>query len=169
MIDIKDVKPPVDIPGLPWLWWVLAAAIAAAIFFISRFWQKRNTRLAAAFIIKIPWELAHERLADLERRNLFAQGKVKEYFSELSDIIRRYIEDRFDIQAPEMTTEEFLNAVGDSVRVEKKHQEILKDFLNLSDMVKFAKYGPNVNEAAQSMVLAKRFVDETRERAALSD
>ncbi len=159
--DIRDVRPPVDLPGFPWWGWLVILLLCAAVFALYRYWQSRRSRPTAA-APKTSWELAYERLAQLERQNLFGQGKVKEYYIALSDIIRRYIEDRFNIQAPEMTTEEFLNSVKANAFVADKHQGTLKEFLNFSDMVKFAKYGPSAWEARESFDLARRFVDETK-------
>ncbi len=168
--DVKDVKPPVSIPGSPWLLWVFVLALAVVIYFLFRYWQRNKIKFVKPIIPKEPWELAYQRLQDLKHRDLFVQGKTKEYFIELSGIARQYIEQRFDIHAPEMTTEEFLNSVKTTPLIEAKHQEILKSFLVLCDMVKFAKYGPDIDEAGKSFELVKQFVDETKEgRMAIGD
>ena len=161
--DIRDVRPPVDVPGISlWVWIILILFLVTAIgiYFYWKWYRARKSRAAVA--AKTSWETAYERLAELERQNFFAQGKIKEYFSGLSDIVRRYIEDRFNIHAPDMTTEEFLNSVKTNPFIEQKHKDILKKFLILSDMVKFAKYGPNVSEARETFELAQKFVDETK-------
>jgi len=136
----------------------LIAAAALVVFLLMR---HRLHSFRPIVVPKTPGEIAYERIAGLERRNLLAQGKVKEYFSALSDIIRRYIEARFNIQAPEMTTEEFLNSLKSNPSIDTKHKETLKKFLLLSDMVKFAKYGPDVTEVKESLELAKQFIRET--------
>jgi hypothetical protein len=160
-MDIRDVRPPIDVPGIPlWVWLIVLFLAAAAAGYV--YWKKRHARVQAVVLPQTSWEIAYGRLAELEARDFFGQGKVKEYFSTLSTIIRRYIEDRFNIHAPDMTTEEFLNSVKANPFIEEKHKEILRQFLNLSDMVKFAKYGPNPSEAKDSFALAKRFVDETK-------
>lgn len=163
--DIRDVKPPVSVPGSPWFLWIVLLALAVIIFFLFRYWQRNKARFSKLVIPKAPWETAHERLQDLKRRDLFAHGKSKEYFIELSAITRQYIEGRFDIHAPEMTTEEFLNSVKATPLIETKHKEILKSFLVLCDMVKFAQYGPDAEEAGKSFELVQRFVDETKVEA----
>ena len=159
--NIKDVKPPVDIPGTLSLLWLLLVLLAIGGFLFLRWRQQKKPR--APIVVKTPWEQAYEELQELERRNLFGQGQIKEYFSRLSAIVRRYIEKRFDIQAPEMTTEEFLNSVKNAPGIEARHKEILKNFLVLCDMVKFAKYGADEKEARQSFELVKRFVNETKD------
>jgi hypothetical protein len=160
--DIRDVKPPVSLPEFPWLVIVIVITALTALIFCLWYWFRLRRAYPKKVEIKSPWEIAYQRLQDLRERNLFGQGMVKEHFTELSDITRKYIEGRFDIHTPEMTTEEFLGFVKNSPLVETKHKEILKNFLRLADMVKFAKYGPSADEAVQSFELAKRFVDETK-------
>jgi hypothetical protein len=160
--DLKDVKPPVSLPEFPWLLIVLVIAGIALLIFCVWYWRHRRRVYPKKIEIKPPWEIAYQRLQDLRQRDLFGQGMAKEHFTELSDITRKYIEGRFDIHTPEMTTEEFLEFVKNSPLIQTKHKEILKSFLRLSDMVKFAKYGPSANEAGQSFELVKRFVDETQ-------
>ena len=160
--DLKDVKPPVSLPEFPWLLIVLIVVAAAVLIFCLWYWFRIRRVYPKKVEIKPPWEIAYQRLQDLRQRDLFGQGMAKEHFTELSDITRKYIEGRFDIHTPEMTTEEFLGFVKNSPLVETRHKEILKSFLRLSDMVKFAKYGPSADEAGQSFELAKRFVDETK-------
>jgi hypothetical protein len=159
--EIRDVKPPVTVPGSPWWHWLWIVVLAGLAWILFMYWKKYRLKFQKPPVVKTAWEMAYERLADLERQNLFAQGKVKDYFSALSDITRRYIEDRFNVHAPEMTTEEFLNSVKANPFIADQQKEILKKFLVLSDMVKFAKYGPTAGEAKESFDLAKRFVDET--------
>ena len=91
------------------------------------------------------------------------QGKVKEYYFELSNIARHYIENRFRLKAPEMTTEEFLFSLRESAILSGTHKNLLKKFLNLCDIVKFAKYAPNEEAIEKSFGAAKKFVDETKE------
>jgi hypothetical protein len=160
-MDIRDVRAPVDVPGIPgWVW--LAVVLAAAVIAGYWYWRKLRASATPPAAPQTSWAMAYARLAELKARDLFGQGKVKEYFIALSAIIRRYIEDRFNIHAPDMTTEEFLNSVKTNPFIEDKHKDILRQFLNLSDMVKFAKYGPNPSEAKDSLLLVQRFVDETK-------
>lgn len=107
-------------------------------------------------------EVAYERLAHLKTEDLPGKGRVKEYYIELSDIIREYIENRFALRAPEMTTEEFLESIKTSRELIGSTREILEAFLAQCDMVKFAKYGPTLLEMLDSFKAAEKFVDETR-------
>src|ERR1041385_621577 len=84
--DIRDVKPPIDVPGIPWWMWLALILLGtlAALFF-----NRKNGQVETKTVVipKTSWDLALERLTELERQNLFAQGKVQEYFVALSDII----------------------------------------------------------------------------------
>ncbi len=162
VVELKDIRGPVAIPG-EWLWlWVLLGCllVAGIVFMVLRFLKRK-----AVVPVTPPrpaWEVALESLAGLERSDLIPQGKVKEYYSQLSGIVRWYIEERFDVRAPEMTTEEFMDAVRYSNRLTTAHQKFLIDFLNASDMVKFAKFIPSSEEMHQGLKLARTFVEETR-------
>lgn len=167
--ELKDVKGPVGLPETPWLL-IVAAVLGAAVFALGVwFWLHKLASRAKKVQLKTPWDAAYERLNELKRRDLFGQGKAQEHFIELSAIVRTYIEERFSIRAPEMTTEEFLDSVKNASNVEGKQKEILKSFMGLCDMVKFAKYPPSAQEAAQSFELAKRFVDETKVTDSISE
>lgn len=161
--ELRDVKPPVSLPETPWLLIILVAA--GVILIAAGLWQwlRERRNFKKPVIRKSPGEIAYERLQDLRQRDLFGQGMAKEHFVELSDIERQYIEGRFNIHASEMTTEEFLESVNKSPLLEQKHKEILRSFLRMCDMVKFAKYGPSAQEALHSFELVRTFVDETKE------
>ena len=167
---LRDVKPPVDdvspLFKLPQnnLWWVALLLIALISLFVFYWYQRRKkSQIAAPVVAPAPWETAYNRLDELKAKNLIAQGKIKEYYIVLSDIARRYIEDRFKIKAPEMTTEEFFNSLRGARELSAQHKNILREFLNSCDMVKFAKYSSSADEADQGFELVKKLVDETRQ------
>lgn len=159
---LHDIRGPVGIPGA-WLslWVVLAVAVAVLLAILAlRFFRKESKA------VEVPpppaWETALAELARLEREGYGPRGLVKEYYSGLSGIIRWYIEERFDIRAPEMTTEEFMQAARYSEKLSVGQQEFLEGLLRASDMVKFAKSLPSVEEMARSFRLARAFVQEAR-------
>src|SRR5262249_34141795 len=100
-------------------------------------------------------------LVELKRRNLIAAGAFKEYYSTLSDIVRAYLEQRFRLRAPEMTTEEFLLTTAREGRLEPVHRRLLGEFLSESDLVKFARHLPTIADSERAWTAARRFVDET--------
>ncbi len=162
--DIRDIKPPVGFPANSFFFIIAAVIIAlAALIFLIKFFKKRLAKKKEQILN--PPKPAHQRaleaLEALRRQNLPGAGKIKEYYFRLSDIIRRYIEERFEIRAPEMTTEEFLSNLRSSGILSGTHKNLLKEFLNLCDIVKFAKYGPVQKEIDQSFAAALKLVKET--------
>jgi hypothetical protein len=165
MNDIKDVKPPVGLPDWGWLLWLVPAVLvlAGAVYF---FWRYKNAPKASPAPPPVPalppWEKAYKELEALRREGLAEKGLLKEFFTRVADIARIYMEDRFNIHAPHMTTEEFLYYLGITGHLNDAQKTALTDFLNSCDMVKFAKYAPSVNEAMKNFDLAKKLVDDTR-------
>ncbi len=161
--DLKDVRPPVDLPPNYFLLFVfLGLIVLAALFFLFCWLLPRlKSKTAVPVVVRPAWEIANEELAALEKENLPGRGEAKEYFSRLSDIVRHYLERRFSVSAPEMTTDEFLLHVKTMVVLHDQHKESLKEFLIASDMVKFARYGSSVGEMTKAFTVAKRLVDET--------
>ena len=103
--DIVGVHRPFN---AAWLWVggiVIALALAAIVLFL----RARRQAHVKKRIYKTAHQLAHDRLSDLEVENLPAQGRIKEFYERISYILRWYIEHRFDLKAPERTTEEFLH------------------------------------------------------------
>ncbi|MBD3426488.1 MAG: hypothetical protein GF409_04595 [Candidatus Omnitrophica bacterium] len=162
--DIKDLKGLAFLgggsPGLLLFLIVLVLVGAAAWFFWKRRWQHIEQ---AQMRERTAYEIAHEELSRLKAMDLAGKGRVKEYYTRLSDIVRRYLEKRFSYRAPEMTTEEFLRELKTSPLIQNEHKELLKDFLSKCDMVKFAKYGPTPIETIDSFKAAEKLVEQTRE------
>lgn len=168
MEDIRDIKPPVDLPADYFLWAVLLGilillGIAFLVWFLIRQSKQPKKILIPA---KPSWDVALERLNALRLQNLPQKNQTKEFYSQLSDIIRRYMEDRFSVRAPEMTTQEFLWSLNDVCSqgegLRDSHKILLKDFLNSCDMVKFAKRGSTLNEMDESFRFALKLVEETK-------
>lgn len=163
--DIRDIKPPIDFPPnfLFVIILLIIGLIVASFFLVRRFINRSKKEKISVAEYLPPWVVAHRRLNDLKRKNFPESGKIKEYYTVLSDILRRYIEDRFLIKAPEMTTQEFLEHLKISTALNANQKEVLKDFLNSCDMVKFAKYGPTLDETETSFDLTSKLIDETKE------
>jgi len=164
MNDIKDVKPPVNMPDLWWLPWLFLVliAVAAGIYFLIRHKKSAQAPLKPQVPELPAWEKAYQQLESLRRENLLDKGLLKEFFTRVADIARLYMENRFNIHAPHMTTEEFLYYLGITGHLNEPQKKALQEFLNSCDMVKFAKYAPTINEALKNFDLAKRLVDDTR-------
>ncbi len=94
-------------------------------------------------------------------RDLPSQGRIDAFFTELSSIVRHYIEDRFALRAPEMTTEEFLWSLGREGALDADQRVMLEGFLTACDRVKFARHAATRAEIDDAFALADRFVRET--------
>ena len=156
--DIRDIKPPVEIPnGWEWLWWVLAAlTIIAMAFFVWRWWQKRKA--SAPTPTPVP---AHVRAKQKLEESLAFIAQPKAFCILVSDTIRTYLEERFDFRAPERTTEEFLRELQATDLLSPEQKEKLGKFLESCDLVKFAKYEPGENELRELHRSALKLVEET--------
>ncbi len=166
--DIKPIVRPMAEPYtidefLPWIVGVffLGLAIFAIFYFIKR--RKKNKPLFQKK--EKPALPAHEQaIIDLETlrlKKLWQQDRLKEYHTELIDIIRVYIEGRYGIQAAEMVTHEIM----DSLKKENVNSEALQKLyasLQLSDLVKFAKSGASAIENDTSLNNCTDFVNETK-------
>jgi len=163
--DIKDVKDPLTIP-LDWKFILLIALIvlivlAAAFYFYRRYKKKKAEQPIKKKVIRIP---AHARaltaLDKLESEQLWQKGRVKEYHSNITGIIRGYFEERFSLPALELTTSEQMQQLK-KVPSAENISSITNEFLNNADLVKFAKFIPlpSVNEAM--MKQAKEIVNST--------
>ncbi|MEE3327990.1 MAG: hypothetical protein VX252_11700 [Myxococcota bacterium] len=143
--------------GVHWGWWgVGLGVLAAALVFMAVRATRRGQRLSA-------WETACAELDALLSGPRPGPEDIGPFFVALSDIVRRYLELRFSLRSPELTTERFLDLMADSPDLSRRHQQLLRDFLNQCDLVKFAGHIPSakaIDEAAQT---ARRFLDETRE------
>ncbi len=165
--ELKDVKPPVYIP-FDYIFAISMATIIIAIlvaaFFAYRFYRKKKE---SGYVFKAPEPRrpAHEvALADLDSliaKNLPAGGEIKQYYIEISEIIRRYIEGRFFIPALEETSFEIMSEIHNR-QLEADIYQLLNDFLNLCDLVKFAKYVPEQSECDTGAEIARRFIEETK-------
>ncbi|MFA5101423.1 MAG: hypothetical protein WC547_11110, partial [Candidatus Omnitrophota bacterium] len=102
---LADIKGPLDIrTSLPFMFLLVAAVLILLFVFRKKIFPVKKQ---AAAVIQ-PWkahETAYAQLDELRRKGLLAKGMIKQYYSELSDILRHYLENRFSLKAPEMTTE----------------------------------------------------------------
>jgi hypothetical protein len=155
--DIKDIKPPIQPrePGKTIFWVLLSAAAIIAAASLYRMMRKRK-----------PVRLSHETaLEELEafKAAFLKSGDIKNYYVGISDSVRHYIERSFNLRAPEMTTEEFLDSLRGSAALSQDQKGLLKDFMGSCDLVKFAKYAPSKDEAELVFTTAAKFIEETKD------
>jgi hypothetical protein len=156
--DIHGIKAPVDIPsGYAWVWWTLAIIAAAALgYWLYRKWR---AKLAAPKpVVIVP---PHRKAKDKLRSALELMSDPYAFCSLVSDVVRVYLEERFELHAPDRTTEEFLDEVRYSPKLDQTQKDLLQNFLNRCDLVKFARYEPTQEELKELYDSALRLIDET--------
>ena len=158
--ELRDISEPVDVP-VPWWWWVAAAIGIAAGVAALAWWRRRRLTARSAPKPVPPHESALAALDALLAAGLPAPEALKDFYLTLSDIVRRYVEERFGLRAPEQTTEEFLVAMAAEPVIRTEHQRLLRDFLEQADLVKFAKLVPGREEIEGAVEAARRFVRQT--------
>ena len=164
--DIKDIeKAPI------WWWgiirWILLAlgliGLAIGGYYLWR-WYKKHHQPAEEQIdpelLRPADEVALEKLDEIKASKIWKDGKVKEYQTDLTDVVREYIGRRFDVHSTEKTSDETLQAM--KPLLEKDLFERLKSMLQLADLVKFAKWHTTPDENEQGLKTAYDFVNETK-------
>ncbi len=104
--------------------------------------------------------MALEKLDEIKAAKIWKDGKVKEYQTELTDVVREYIGRRFEVHSTEKTSDETLQAM--KPLIEKDLYSRLKSMLQLADLVKFAKWHTTPDENEQALTTAYDFVNETK-------
>jgi hypothetical protein len=153
-----------DVGGTPWI--LIGSLVGGAIvlgiggFFMWRMWRTRR-QIA---VKQNAYDEAVAKLRALEVRGAPSAETADAWFVELSSIVRSYLERRYDIRAPELTTEEFLLVASRAPELTAAHRTQLSQFLERCDRVKFAGYRPDTNESIDTLAAARAFIEDTRLR-----
>jgi hypothetical protein len=165
---IRDIRGPIQAPLTfteiaPYLGAVaILGAIIGLVWYY--FWRKRMNKPLFPVITKTsgpPWQIALQNLDTLELKKLWQNGKIKEYYSELTDVLRQYLHSQHEIDAMEMITSEILEAY-DAAKLKHEARKLLSTILELADYAKFAKATPLKAENEMSMTYARQFIEETK-------
>ncbi len=142
-------------------WWILlgAALIAAAIFVYFR-WL-RPGRKPKAKKVEPPYEAAMRQFKILGDEHLCEKGQEKEFYTRLTDILRTYLERRFNIYAMEMTSTQIIEAIHRNEET-NPNKELVERILRMADFVKFAKARPLPEDNIKSLAQAIKFVEDTK-------
>ena len=168
--EIKDIKPLVEEPFsikeiLPLIYLILGiVALIVGLYFLVKYLRNRPKENKPQIVQKkqIPPHIkALKSLEDLRLKRLSEQGLKKQYYSELSEIVWIYLEERFSITACEMTTEEILEQMKRCSEISVSDFENLKKMFDISDLVKFAKYESDDFADKNAWNVSKDFVNNT--------
>lgn len=158
--DIEDVVPMPKKSPYWWLWMLGIMGIIVSVNFWLYLRRKRVAELVRIF--KPAHEIAYDRLRALVKEDLVKKGKIKEFYEHISNILRHYIEHRFNLRAPERTTEEFLIELATADILDAADKEDLGEFLKHCDLVKFAKHNPATEQIQKTFDLVKNFIEKTK-------
>lgn len=163
----KDIKAPLDAPLKAGevsgyiLYGLLAAALLAALVY---YWVKRRRQMPLFGKPKPaepPHVIAIKALEELKNQKVWQNNRHKLYYSRLTDILREYIDGRWEIRAREMTSDEIMERMN-GVELPDNRREELRRLLSQADLVKFAKYIPEAEENENAYLEAYYFVEETK-------
>ena len=166
--DIKGVyKAPI------WWWgifrWVLLALLLVGVgvagYYLITYLQRRKLEEAGNEVVTEPLrpaeEVALEKLDAIKEKKIWQQGQVKEYYTQLTDVVREYIARRFEVSSVEQTSDETLRDIRPLLSERKDLYDQLRKMLTLADLVKFAKWSTTPDENELSLRNAYTFVKET--------
>ena len=165
--ELKDIKKPMEAPiGWSDIWpWILVFIVLILVIFLIKkyaFNRKEKVKIKKQEVI-IPADItALKQLKKLDKSKLWQTGNVKEYHAKISEIIRRYTENRFNFIALELATDEIISELKSKVNNEQLASITI--LLQRADLAKFAKSKPDEDENKESMQLAKHFVGQTKEK-----
>lgn len=167
-----EINPVKDIMDPPFLWseffyWagivlLVLLIVALIIYMIMR--ERVNKKLDFVFHREEPaippYQIALQQLEEVKSEKAWQSGDIKAFYTRVTDIMREYMMGQFSINAMELTTDEILALTKKNPEFEQVRQ-ILKEVLELSDLVKFAKFIPLEDENNRSMLNAFAFVEKT--------
>jgi hypothetical protein len=165
----RDIKEIYELPfsWVDWLreqwpWFAGGLAVIVAVLVLMRYLRRTPKAVIPEAPPKSLRDRMLETLTEIEGRKLWQQGLVKQYQSEVTDLLRRHVEERFGVPALERTTDDLMAELRVSA-MSGGQRELLGNMLRLADMVKFAKYTALPAENEQLMASAVRFIMDTTE------
>ena len=169
--ELRDIKPQAGLavpPVWPWIagGLLVAAVIAVGGWWAYRRWQGKPFGLAPAVDNRPPWQVAYDELVRVEGLGLLEQGRTKEYYTLVTDCLRTYLANQFHLRVFDRTTTELKPILRQSDLAPDHTQRFLDLFMD-SDLVKFAKFLPDVETASRATIEARSLVDSTRPRPEL--
>lgn len=154
--EIETLPPPAE-EANPWPW--IAACAGLLGLGVGAFWLWRRHRQPASSLPPEHW--AFHELDRLLAMRLAEQGKVEGFHTLLANVVRRYLERKFQLPARRRTTPEFLQNLQDASRFRSEQREFLRGFLERCDLAKFAAAAPPAEECQALAAQARAFIQET--------
>lgn len=169
--EIADIKPTHRLPGrVPtWLWVALLTALLAFLVGLatSKLWKHRGKIIPVPPPVP-PHIIALQALEALMKKGLLEKDECNPFYTELSMILRTYLEGRFQLNAPDETTEEIVEEMSASPELDGAQRNILQEFMRQADMVKFAKGHPDRTTMEAAFDTTKKFINETKQPSELA-
>lgn len=168
-----DVKDAMDAPFvfaelLEYFPWAIVALLAIALIVVAIIFYRRHLAKQKGVVVEKPKHVdpcdvvALSELARIKEEKLWQRNQFKEYYSDITDTLRRYVSERYSVNALESTTDETMESLKDALRDDKVNQDRLRQILEEADFVKFAKYEPLPDENDMAIKHAIEFVESTR-------
>lgn len=162
---LRAIKAPVPIANW-WLWVWCALALVLIASLAWWFWRRRRKETPATPEVVVP---PHEKAWSKLKEALALLDQPRPFCILVSDTVRAYLEERFQLRAPERTTEEFLEELQASPLLTYEQKSALGEFLMECDLVKFARHEPGRSELEKMYDAAVRLVEETQPPAPLEN
>lgn len=158
----RDIKGAVAVAspetfGMAWIWIAGGSVAALALAGVGLVMSRRRTLTGS------PRQRALEALRELEASSLLPNGQADAYYSQLTAILRQYIEEVFDLRAARQTTPEFLKQAESASVLGDSDRRMLRECLTAADMVKFARFHPAADADAGAITAVRTFIETPRE------
>ncbi len=156
-LTLKEVTP-----------YIMGITLVGALLFLLLYGIKRKKKNLPLFVkphkpAEPPHVIALRELDRIKEEKLWQKDKIKAFYSEVTDVLRNYIEGRFEIPAMEQTTREIISSFqSEKTLVSEKSLSYLNQILPVADLVKFAKYKPLPDDHHMALTNAYFFVNETK-------
>jgi len=169
--DLRDIKPQAALTVPPVWPWIVGGTLLAAAAALAGWWAYRRRQgkpfgLAPAADNRPAWQVAFDTLDAIEAMDLLQRGRFKEHYTLVTDGLRTYLENQFGLRVFDRTTSE-LKPILQGSELRPEHSRRLLDLFADSDLVKFAKFVPDLKTAGRLTARARELVELTRPRPEL--
>lgn len=168
LTDINPMESVVSVPTkwydiIPnwWIWIFVGVAAVGVVACCILLFRRKKGLISKPVKVTPPYDLAVMRLNDLQAKKLPQSGRDKEYYTELTEILRQYLDGRFGINAMEMSSTQIIDTLRHNKET-KPGSELMKQILEIADFVKFAKVRPMPDDNVKAFNSAVRFVEDSK-------